>query len=287
MKYLTKIQKHNFYNDGFLIIDNFVSENEMNEMRKRIESIINKTSLQEIKGIFTTESNEINSKNNDYFLKSSDKIRIFLEEKAISGGKLNRDLKDAINKIGHGLHKIDDIFSKFTHQEKFKLICDDLGIYKPLIPQSMYIFKSPDVGGTVRPHQDNTFLYTDPLSCLGFWIPLDDAKEENGCLWAIPGSHVNAPLNRFKLNSEKNELYYDPPLDLAYLNEKWPADKYIPLNMKKGSLLLLHGNVVHKSNENKSKNSRHAYTFHIIDSNSKWSKENWLQLDEGQNFQEL
>lgn len=39
------------------------------------------------------------------------------------------------------------------------------------------------------PHQDNSFLYTEPPTCTGLWLALEDATIINGCLWAIPGSH--------------------------------------------------------------------------------------------------
>jgi phytanoyl-CoA hydroxylase len=52
----------------------------------------------------------------------------------------------------------------------------------------MYIFKGAKLGGAVNPHTDNTYLFTNPLSCVGFWIALHDASTENGCLWGIPGS---------------------------------------------------------------------------------------------------
>lgn len=41
----------------------------------------------------------------------------------------------------------------------------------------------------VTPHQDSTFLYTEPPSTIGFWFPLVDVGLRNGCLWFIPGSH--------------------------------------------------------------------------------------------------
>lgn len=42
----------------------------------------------------------------------------------------------------------------------------------------------------VTPHQDATFLYTEPLGrVMGLWIALEDATVNNGCLWFIPGSH--------------------------------------------------------------------------------------------------
>lgn len=43
----------------------------------------------------------------------------------------------------------------------------------------------------VDPHQDSTFLHTEPLGrLLGLWIALENATLENGCLWFIPGSHT-------------------------------------------------------------------------------------------------
>ena len=49
------------------------------------------------------------------------------------------------------------------------------------------------------------------------------------------------------------------------------------LEVKKGTLILLHGRLPHYSCENTSKNSRHAYTFHIIDGNAYYPETNWLQ----------
>ena len=50
-----------------------------------------------------------------------------------------------------------------------------------------------------------------------------------------------------------------------------------PLEVTKGTLVLLHGRLPHYSCENKSNKSRHAYTFHIIDGNSHYLNDNWLQ----------
>lgn len=49
----------------------------------------------------------------------------------------------------------------------------------------------------VKPHQDATYLHTEPISAIGFWIPTEDATIENGCLWFIKGSHKNGLSNRY------------------------------------------------------------------------------------------
>lgn len=53
----------------------------------------------------------------------------------------------------------------------------------------IYHLQQPGIGGEVVPHQDNSFLYTEPTTCTGLWLALEDATILNGCLWAIPGSH--------------------------------------------------------------------------------------------------
>ena len=49
------------------------------------------------------------------------------------------------------------------------------------------------------------------------------------------------------------------------------------LEVKKGTLVLLHGRLPHYSCENKSSKSRHAYTTHIIDGRASYPDTNWLQ----------
>jgi hypothetical protein len=48
----------------------------------------------------------------------------------------------------------------------------------------------------VSPHQDSTFLYTEPLSCVAFWFAFEEATRDNGCLWVIPGSHKHGIKRR-------------------------------------------------------------------------------------------
>ena len=50
----------------------------------------------------------------------------------------------------------------------------------------------------MTPHQDGTFLYNEPLRLFGFWFPIDDATQENGCLWYVPGSHKGRQSNKRK-----------------------------------------------------------------------------------------
>ena len=75
-------------------------------------------------------------------------------------------------------------------------VAKGLGLIDPAIIQSMYIFKNARVGGEVCPHQDASFLWMEPMKLFGVWLAVDDATEENGCLWFIPGSHKPGMFGR-------------------------------------------------------------------------------------------
>lgn len=82
------------------------------------------------------------------------------------------------------------MFNNFCRSNDIQdIVKNIINIESPLLIQSMYIFKQPRIGGEVSTHQDNWFIHTNPLSCYGLWFALEDATTENGCLWAIPGSH--------------------------------------------------------------------------------------------------
>ncbi|ETN83122.1 Phytanoyl-CoA dioxygenase [Necator americanus] len=56
--------------------------------------------------------------------------------------------------------------------------------------------------------------------------------------------------------------------------------KFVNVPIKKGSLIIIHGLVVHKSAPNLSQNSRHAYTLHVMEGkNTKWSEDNCEEID--------
>jgi hypothetical protein len=53
----------------------------------------------------------------DYFLKSSDKVSYFFEEKAFKDGKLIMPKLHSVNKIGHALHEYNNIFKEITYRK--------------------------------------------------------------------------------------------------------------------------------------------------------------------------
>lgn len=55
-------------------------------------------------------------------------------------------------------------------------------------------------------------------------------------------------------------------------------EDYIPGEVKAGSLVLIHGNILHKSEKNLSQKGRIIYTFHVIEGQGTcYDEKNWLQ----------
>jgi phytanoyl-CoA hydroxylase len=265
-------QRLNQYREkGFLLLNDFVAPEECDRLKTQAEALVQAFDPAEVVSIFST--NEQDRIADEYFLTSGDKIRFFFEENAFNpDGTLEYQKEKCINKVGHALHDLDPVFDRFSRDPKIKALAADLGFEDPYLLQSMYIFKQPNIGGEVNCHQDSTFLYTEPVDIVGLWFAIEDATIENGCLWAIPGGHRRGLKSRWVRADQGMKL-------VVFDEEPWDEKRLEPLEASKGSLIVLDGLLPHRSFENKSARSRHAYTLHLIRKDAKYPKENWLQRE--------
>jgi phytanoyl-CoA hydroxylase len=104
----------------------------------------------------------------------------------------------------------------------------------------------------------------------GFWVALDDADRDNGCLMALPGGHRGPLRQRFH---RAGKAMVTDTLDAT----PWPKTPSVALEAPRGTLVVLHGLLPHASAPNRSGRPRHAYALHLIDGCAEYASDTWLQ----------
>ena len=186
--------------DGFLVLPDFLSVADCDALQARAAELVARFDAGPVRTVFS--SHDQSHAKARYFRESGGDIRFFFEEEAT-----DQPAALALNKIGHALHDLDPVFERISRQPRISELARALGFVQPLLLQSMYLFKQPHIGGEVGWHQDATYLHTTPATVTGFWIALDDADRDNGCLMALRGAH-RGPL-RERFHERDNELVLD------------------------------------------------------------------------------
>ena len=255
---------------GVMVLEDFVPVEACQRLRRRALDMVDQFDPQSVRHVFSsTRQAQLNDR---YFYESGDKIRFFLEDDAFDdGGRLRQAKEHCLNKIGHALHDLDPEFDAFSRTPELAALIDSLGVAEPGIIQSMYIFKPPRIGGEVVCHQDSTYIYTEPESCIGLWFALEDATLENGCLHFIPGAQ-RMPLKQRNYRRDDG-IFVVETID----DTPWPEDRKLPAEARTGTVVVFDGRMPHLSGPNRSDRSRHAYTLHVIDQRCHYPANNWLQ----------
>ena len=244
--------------DGFLVLEGFLPAADCDALQARAAELAAGIDAGGERTVFSTRDQD--HARDRYFRESGGAIRFFFEEGA----------SDRLNKIGHALHDLDPVFDRVSRRPEIAALAHDLGLAQPLLLQSMYLFKQPRIGAEVGWHQDATYLYTRPSTVTGFWMALDDADRDNGCLQVLPGGHHGPLRQRFLREGDR---LVTRPLDTT----PWPEVAPVPLEVRRGSLVVLHGLLPHASTPNASSRRRHAYALHVIDGRAEYPADNWLQ----------
>lgn len=140
-------------------------------------------------------------------------------------------------------------FSKNIHIIKAleQLLGGSIALYHTKLLQ-----KEPKVGGAWEWHQDygywykNGFLFPEMLSVM---VVITEANKENGCLQVLKGSHKMGRIEHF-VNGSQNGA------DVERVEQALKIMELVYLELKPGDTLIFHGNILHRSDVNKSDNAR-------------------------------
>jgi len=109
------------------------------------------------------------------------------------------------------------------------------------------VYKRPETNRDFPWHQDNGYVPTEPIHYVTCWLALEDAFIENGCIWVQPGTHRQGFVEHFK--SDSGWVCCDG------------EDTGIPVELKKGSMVVFHSLLFHRSTPNLSKTTRKGYVL--------------------------
>jgi len=121
-------------------------------------------------------------------------------------------------------------------------------------------YKPAKKGGVVAWHQDYSYwTRTKPIAHLTCWCALDDAREENGCLQYIKGSHRWGLLPKPVIAGDLQGIR-------DFLNEEQKAqfDHPVLTPVKAGEAIFHHPLTLHGSGENNSHQPRRAFVINVF-----------------------
>ncbi len=148
--------KKSFEEDGYVFIPGFLSNEEVNEIRDKLNVFIKEV----VPAMPATQK--------------------FYEDK--TDEKTLKQLQD--------LHTYNPFFFEVLNTSKFKQIAEVLLDDKVIGKNLEYFNKPPKIGKPTPPHQDGYYFMLNPPKAVTMWMALEDADEENGCVRYIKGSHL-------------------------------------------------------------------------------------------------
>lgn len=233
LKCLTPDQRAAYDRDGFVVVPDILSEDEMAAYKGRATEIA--------RGDVPTEAGG----------------RLVQDVRFAKGLlPLPADPEMALWKLLNP-DRFDGLFYQFVETPRLLDALEDIvgpDIFTFLL---MLIYKPPGMEDAVHPfHQDAYYFPFGPHDlCVAAWLPLDDADAENGGLTVLPGSHKGPLMNHTVPGGVQNFGNFEIP----------DADNHedaVTLAVKAGDLVLFHARTWHKTTGNTSGRMRRVMTVH-------------------------
>ena len=217
---MIKAQDVDFYNEqGYLLVKGVFNKPEVEEMRAAVESIIDRAA----------------------------KVRKDANHAWQGDFMPPEELKKLVLKGFHDVHYHDASFMRaIIHPHMTNVLSQIIGPNVQLHHSKMLV-KPPEIGAAFPMHQDYPYFPHEKDTMLAASVHLDDANEENGCLYVIPGSHRQGSLKH---------------VGQHYLNAKeYPITMGTPCPAEAGDVLFFNYLTIHGSPVNKSERTRRNVLF--------------------------
>jgi phytanoyl-CoA hydroxylase len=225
-------QVEQFYNQGYLVVDNVLSEEELAPLIAAIEGYIDRRARE---------------------LKAAGKIQDLCEgqpfEKRFAG--LYAQSREIENDLDIYNSRLEEMY-KFLYNEKLmdvveslvgsEILCNPIQHLRAKIPTPIIAEGVPEYVHNVPWHQDAATMQedADPYPVVTFWMPLVDAIKETGCMEVLPGA--------FRAGLLPHQNY----AGLTIIPAELPEIKPQAVPCKKGGLVIMSKYTPHRGLPNKS-----------------------------------
>ena len=224
---LNNEQIQSYQNNGFLVIENFLSPEELEHWRNAVTTAVKERAGIKIPGkeIKTGEADGINE-DADYFGKVFDQLLNLWQ----TNEQVNELMLD--QRIG-------------------KMAAQLAGVNGIRIWHDQALIKRPWANPTAL-HLDTPFWSFSDRKAISIWVALDNATLENGCLFFIPGSHKHTRYDKITIGRNMDGIFdvYPQLINTAP----------VAAPMKAGSCSFHNGLTIHGANANMTNGFRRAMT---------------------------
>lgn len=216
-----------FQKNGFVIQENFLNDEELNEWRETVaEAVSERNGLKMPGRMVKAEDDDGNNEDPEYFSNVFDQL-------------LN-------------LWQTNDRMRKLMLDERLgKMAATLAGATGIRIWHDQALIKRPWANPTAW-HLDTPFWSFSDRNALSIWVALDDATVENGCLYFIPGSHKKTSFQNPGITKNMNAVFEFYP-EFAKTNP-------FCATMKAGTASFHNGLCIHGAGANMTPGFRRAMT---------------------------
>lgn len=219
-----------FENDGFLVVENFLSDAELATCAQEIHR------LHEVAAKLENQSDP----SMKHFQREP-----YAKDKQQSGLPVLRKIEQT--------RDFSDVFKDLAAHPKL------ISVVQNIIGEDLLLFRStlmlkPAFHGSAHAfHQDSAYWPMDPPALVTVSIALTDSTPENGCIQVIPGSH-RWGMQEWGLIAQNTDQAQANRSDVD-------TSGAIDVPLKAGSAVMFHSLTVHGSGPNKTAHPRHTALY--------------------------
>lgn len=235
---LNQAQLDQFHLNGFVLGAKFLDSHVIERLRDELDAVLTGTS----RTAPVLNRNLVGVANNRFC-------------GAAAPGQKGREVRQIVN-----MWEASSVYRELTEHPELTAtvarLCNNTDTLRVWHDQIQY--KPPQNGGATDWHQDYpAWPILVPADLVSAWIALDDADEQNGCMWMVPGSHR---WGQVPIRGDEN---FQPSFDPSSIPDGVAA-KAVPVPVKAGQVAFHHCMTWHGSPCNLSDRPRRAFAIHYM-----------------------